>query len=366
MKKILLIFFSFLFAVSARAGNNLSITCTSLSCTKSSALQLFNEVNISPGFSQSQTLRVINQRSDNCNLFFKLNQSSLLNPLSSVQMISIFEEETLWYGGSFNDLSDNKNHTLGNIDSNQYKDFVWTSSLNQSLGNDYQLLNNIYDLDFNFTCGEQTSDTYLCRDIAPRQIPQNLIATAGLNSVTLSWDETEDYFSYYLISYSTESHGATHAIANIGGKGTKSYKIDNLLSGLTYYFKIRTGNGCAPGPFSTIVSVTLGGQTLINPSFSTLSPDVLGEQNIFNSIPPSSPAERNKCFNIFPYAFLLALLINIIFNRYYLFTFFISLLSFIFDYYLNQYLCRNYHYFYLNNLISFILPLFFSLKKPKT
>lgn len=366
MKKILLIILLFIFTVPVQAGNNLNITCNALSCTNSSILPFFKEINISPGFSQSQTLRMINQRSDNCNLLFKLNQSSLLGPLSSVQMLSVFEGETLWYGGSFKDLSDNNNHTLGNIDSNQYKDFVWTGSLNQSLGNDYQLLNNIYNLDFNFTCGEETSDAYLCSDIAPRQVPQNLTATPGLNSVTLSWEETEDYFSYYLIGYSTESHGATYAIANIGGKGTKSYTINNLSSGVTYYFKIRTGNGCASGPFSTIISVTLGGKTLTNSSFSTLSSNVLGEQNNFNSIPPSSPAEGKKCFNIFPYAFLLALLVNIIFNRYYLFTFFISLLSFIFDYYLNKYLCRNYHYFYINNIISFILPLFFSLKKPKT
>lgn len=365
MKKILFIIFLFIFTAPIYAGNNLTITCDALSCTKSSKLPLFNEVNIAPGFSQSQTLTVINERSDNCNLLFKFNQSSVFSPLASVQMLSIFEKEILWYGGSFKDLSDNKNHQLGNIDSHQYKDYQWTSSLNQSLGNDYQLQNIFYDLDLNFTCGQKTDDNNLCTDIPPRQIPQNLKATAGLNSVTLSWDETENYFSYYLISYSTESHGATYAIANIGGKGTGSYTINNLLPGVSYYFKIRTGNGCASGPFSIIVFATPTGQALSNSSFSTFRPEVLGEQNNISSI-PSPTTKDTKCFNLFPYAFLLALLINIILSRYYLFTFFISVISLIFDYYLNKYLCRNYHYFYINNLLSFLLPLLFSLKKQKT
>lgn len=365
MKKILFIIFLFIFTVPIYAGNNLTITCDALSCNKSSNLPLFNEKNITPGFSQVQTLRVINQRSDSCNFFFKVNQSSSLSPLASVQMLNIFEGETLWYGGSFKDISDDKNHQLGNIDSYQYKDYQWTSSLNQSLGNEYQLFNDFYNLDLNFTCGGKEGDDSGCNDSTPLHSPQNLKATAGLNSVTLSWDEAEDYFSYYLISYSTESHGATSAIANIGGRGTHRYTINNLSPEVIYYFKIRTGNGCASGPFSTIVFATPTGQALSNSSFSTFRPGVLGEQNNISPI-PSSATKDTKCFNLFPYAFLLALLVNIIFRRYYLFTFFISLISLIFDYYLNKYLCRNYHYFYINNLLSFFLPLLFSLKKQKT
>lgn len=367
MTIIFLIIIIFLLSNPVKAGNNLIITCDLNSCTKSSNFSFFDEKNIAPGFSKMQTLRVINERPENCNFQFKLNQVSVVSPLSSVQMLSIFEKDYLWYGGSFNDLIDNKYHKLGNIDSNQYKDYLWTASLNQSLGNDYQQLKNVFDLDLNFICGEKEGSDNFCHENPPLHSPQNLKATAGINSVTLTWEETEDIFSYYLIAYSTENHAATFANANIGGRGTTSYTIYNLSADLTYYFKIRTGNICASGPFSNIVSATPSGQKILNSNLSNYFPAILGENNSSDSIPTSSAVSKSgQCFNVFPYVFILAFLFNLIFSRYYFLSFLISLLSFVADYYLNKYLCRNYHYFYINNFLSFLLPLFFSLKKQKT
>lgn len=366
MKKILFIIFLFIFSFPAYAGNNLSVTCDANSCTKSSNLPLFDEVNIAPGFSQTQMIKVKNERLDSCNLQFKINETSAKSPLSTVQMLSVFNGETMWQAGSFNDFTDNNYYKLGNIDSYQYKEYLWTASLNQSLGNDYQQLKSFFDLDLNFSCGVEDSDNS-CNQLPPLHYPQNLKATPGQNSVTLTWEETGDIISYYLISYSTHDHAATFANANIGGPGTTSYTINNLSADVTYYFKIRTGNICAPGPFSDIVFAIPIGDKLITSSLSILHPAVLGENNSVDSIPVSTAdIKPTKCFNLFPYAFILALIVNLIISRFYFISLLVSLLSLLADYYLNKYLCRNYHYFYINNFLSFLLPFIFSLKKQKT
>lgn len=367
MTIIFLIFIFLLLSNPIKASSDIIITCDSNLCKNSSPLLFFDERNIAPGFSKTQILTVINKRSDNCNLLFNLNSNSTLSPLSSVQMLSIIEGDTVNQAGSFNDYVNKKNHRLGNIDSHQSKEYLWTTSLNQSLGNNYQLLNSSYNLNLNFICGEGGESDNGCHSSSPLNFPKNIKVTSGQNSITLSWDETDDIFSYYLISYSTEKHAATFATANIGGRGTTSFTINNLSADILYYFKIRTGNFCAQGPFSEIISATPSGQKLSNSPFSFFRPAILGQNTSFASIPRSSKTTKaTKCFNLFPYTFILALLVNIIIFRYRFISFLVSLLSLVGDYYLNKYLCRNFHYFYVNNLLSFLLPLLFSLKKSKT
>ena len=377
MKKILLFIFFICFSSPVFAGNDITITCTTDSCTKSHDLPFFNEINIAPGFTQSQNLKVINNRNDNCNLLFKLNLNSLPNNLSTVQILSLTNGSTVWYSGRFSDLFDNNTHQLGNIDGGQYKDYLWTVSLNQSAGNEYQLQNNNFDIDFNFSCdalpatpvptsttGENsiTNTDTQCRDTAPSQIPQNLRAVSGQNTVTLFWDEPTDNFTYYLIAYGDNPDAATYGNPNVGGKGTGFYTVNNLSAGTLYYFKIRTGNGCAPGAFSTIVSATPGGQVLVNPPPATaFQPGVLGVQDTLPSTAGS--VQGAKCVNIIPFAFLLALLVNLIISPYRFITLIISLLSLIFDYYLSKSTCQKYPYFYIFNLFSFLIPLLFSYRK---
>lgn len=352
----------FVFSSPIHAGNNLIITCSSSACLKSSTLPLFNESDLAPGFSNSQTLTVINNRSNGCNLLFKLNSNSSSNLLSSVQSISLVSDSTVWYSGSLNNLFDKKNHQLGHIDTNQYKDYQWTVSINQSAGNEYQQLSNSFNIDFNFMCDDDnsTSDS-LCHDLVSSPPPRNFKAIGGQNSVTLTWDEPTGDFTYYLIAYSEDDHAATYGNPNVGGRGTNSYTINNLSAGITYFFKIRTGNGCASGPFSTIISATPGGQVLLNPPPATsFKSGVLGVQDSIPSVTGS--VEGVNCTNIFPFAFLLAILVNLIISPYRFITLIISLLSFIFDYYLSKNTCQKYPYFFFANIFSFLFPLILSLK----
>ncbi len=95
-----------------------------------------------------------------------------------------------------------------------------------------------------------------CNDAKPGSAPTLISAFPGINTVTLSWKAGSDPISYYLVAYGTKSGSLQFGNPNIGGKGTTSFVVDNLSGGQTYYFKVRAGNGCAPGDYSNEISAT--------------------------------------------------------------------------------------------------------------
>jgi len=102
----------------------------------------------------------------------------------------------------------------------------------------------------------------VCNDSKPGGAPSFVSAQAGTNSVTLTWTGAPDPVTYYLITYGTTTGAQTYGNPNVGGKGSTSYTVGNLSGGQTYYFRIRAGNGCAPGSYSGEISATPGGGTV--------------------------------------------------------------------------------------------------------
>lgn len=249
------------------AANDLSFTCTSSDCTNSSSLPLFSESNIYPGFSVTAKTTITNSRQSNCQLNFKLTNQQLPDLLSSALTVSTVGDTTVWYAGLLSDLFDGHNHPLDSISAGTTKVFSWTVSFDQNSGNEFQNQSNLFDIDFSFTCDDEPSSPSggggagapVCNDTAPNFVPTNLVATPGTNSVTLNWTEPTGDFTYYLIAFGTTPGADTYGNPNIGGKGTHTYTVGSLSAGTTYYFKIRVGNGCAPGPFTAVVSTTPGG-----------------------------------------------------------------------------------------------------------
>lgn len=146
----------FLFTRPAVAGNNLAITCDQQQCSHLSNLPLFSETNIYPGYLISQTLTVTNSRSDDCQLHFKATaHDSPPNNLPSQIMFSITNSPDVLYSNSLANLTSASYHFLSQIGTGQTQTQIWTASFNSSAGNSFQNLATNFDLNFNFSCGQE-------------------------------------------------------------------------------------------------------------------------------------------------------------------------------------------------------------------
>ena len=210
-----------------------------------------------------------------------------------------------------------------------------------------------------------------CTDTPPASAPILNSITAGLNSVTLSWSEGLGPISYYLIAYGDQSGLYQFGNPNIGGQGTISYTINDLSPNQTYYFVVRAGNGCAPGPFSNELSTATSGIPILpNTIPSGFQPNVLGESTEVDIItaanPSGSVAGISNCSgNWIPLLWLVALLLNLIYafgqapHRFFFFLL-TSLSTFLVDrHFLSTNCCLISFYcqfFWLGNIAAFIIP----------
>ncbi len=95
-----------------------------------------------------------------------------------------------------------------------------------------------------------------CSEAIPTGTPNIYELNPTTNSVILYFTPVSNANSYY-IRYGTDSSENQFAtsFSDSDHSGAVSFTINDLLPGLTYYFSVRGGNGCAPGDWSTTSSV---------------------------------------------------------------------------------------------------------------
>lgn len=98
-----------------------------------------------------------------------------------------------------------------------------------------------------------------CQDNKPSDTPRIRKIYAKPDHVILYHTSVAENNSYYYVAFGfsegDERFGGQFNYTANQGHWT-SYSIDHLSAGTTYYFKVRGGNGCKPGNWSTWVKVT--------------------------------------------------------------------------------------------------------------
>ncbi|OGL53884.1 hypothetical protein A3K55_01720 [Candidatus Shapirobacteria bacterium RBG_13_44_7] len=102
------------------------------------------------------------------------------------------------------------------------------------------------------TNNNSSNDAPICSDQPPINPPQLFQINRKGNQALLYFAPSRNPVSYYYVAYGfkegDERFGTWFAYEN--SSGVVSHTINCLSPGTTYYFKVRAGNGCMPGPWS--------------------------------------------------------------------------------------------------------------------
>ena len=97
-----------------------------------------------------------------------------------------------------------------------------------------------------------------CTDAKPSDTPRIRKIDADPDHVIIYTTAVAQNNSYYFIAYGLQPGDERYGVQFNHGPSSGhwvSYKINNLTPKTTYYFKVRGGNGCKPGNWSTWVKV---------------------------------------------------------------------------------------------------------------
>jgi len=401
MKKLTVFLFLFISSFLVKpvfAGNDITITCnTGSDCIKSSELPLFSENNIYPGYSVSQVFSVDNNRNGPCHLTFKADSLSKVPDILSQKIlinISGINNDYSLVNYSLNDLLDpaKSSVSLGHINKNIENKYSWSATFDKDANNEYQSLTSNFNINFNFECDEETGDNPLnisdnpssnqgtaqCTNSAP-DAPTHLVAYRNTNgSIRLTWDHTISDHTGYLIAFGISSGNYQYGAPDVSNVST--YTVEGLTPGAQYCFYVRSLNGCMPGGRTP--------EYCINPGSTIIpletNPPTGFESGVLGAITESPiPTESNgntlgantDCTHRWlPLLFIVAFLINLIYIRYirkYKITpFLISLMFFLIDQYILKSRCCFgpswfCNYFWIGNILSWILPISIKFKKVK-
>lgn len=284
------------------AGNDLVINCpdNATACsTVPSNTPLFNENNILPGNSFTQTLTINNFDTDEaCDLVLTTTDKTSGQPVNIAQKIyaAIYSSSTTYFGShaggqviesqTYQDLYDAGSISLGTLAPNNNLVVNWLAAFTTSAGNEYQAIETTFDFDVAITCGSPTAppdgggdgggaSDYVCEATVPVGTPVLSAVVTGPNTVGLSWTPVSPVTHYALI-FTRNSDGKQYGSPNVGN--VTNYTVTNLSAGESYSFQVFGVNDCAPGNRSNIATATGIGGVVLAPEIRPEGPggEILG------------------------------------------------------------------------------------------
>lgn len=95
-----------------------------------------------------------------------------------------------------------------------------------------------------------------CVSNPPAPVLNSAISNSN-NKVTLTWTDSPNPVSNYLVSYGTVSKSYIYGDTNIGAQGTTTFTIGSLDASKKYYFAVAANNNCGRSGFSNEMSVVV-------------------------------------------------------------------------------------------------------------
>jgi len=97
-----------------------------------------------------------------------------------------------------------------------------------------------------------STSTPVCSDFAPTNNPNLFQIDRAGSKAVLYFSPVSDHLSYYYVAYGLSPGSEQYGVSFPAGlsTGVVSYTINDLNPSATYYFKVRGGDGCAPGGWS--------------------------------------------------------------------------------------------------------------------
>lgn len=280
MKKLIILVFTILIIFGLKSSvlaADLNVECPEPAtvCTKTGVDPLF-ETSIDgfwyPGRSLTKTVYLKNNSSQKREMAVKGSRTSTINILENKMQLSIVGSGTIIWSGSLNDFYVKDKIILGTFNGGSSAIYNFTVSMDQNLQDDYKDKKTVFDMTLGFWGdildsggdggnGGGTVSASVCNETKPEK-PGNFSVKIGLQAgqALLSWNLPKEPLTYFLVAFSDNNISPKWGNPNIGK--TDNFTVSGLGSG-TYWFWLRSGNGCMTGDFVGPVSLSLPASNLI-------------------------------------------------------------------------------------------------------